>query len=207
MNYRTLLLKYKHIVGVVIGLIVIVSSVGIFFSVKSNQEEELGEELIMTSLSSTQLLETESSSQQIYVDIKGAVENPGMYEGTAKMRVWDAVKLAGGVISEADTKQVNFSERIVDQMVIYIPKIGEEIQKNEESTESIEDLNNDISKVNLNTATETELQALPGIGQKKAQEIIRYREENGGFKVIEDLKNISGFGEKTFEKLKDSLTL
>ncbi|OJG69072.1 comEA protein [Enterococcus moraviensis] len=135
------------------------------------------------------------------------MEKPGIYEGHLQMRVWDVVMLAGGVKDDADTKQVNFAERIKDQMVIYVPKVGEEVQHNEKSTDSQISQSDTVDKVNLNQATETELQTLSGVGQKKAQEIIRYREENGGFKSIDDLKNISGFGEKTVEKLKEFITV
>ncbi|MGX7245224.1 helix-hairpin-helix domain-containing protein [Enterococcus quebecensis] len=206
MDYRTVLHKYKQYL--IIGAVVVVALVIIVILVlgKSTTDMLQDEELVIPSASSSQLPETESISRQIYVDIKGAVEKPGMYEGTANMRVWDAVMLAGGVSEEADTKQVNFSERIIDQMVIYVPKLGEIIQNPEKNDDSIEKQNDDTKKINLNQASETELQTLPGVGQKKAQEIIRFREENGGFKTIEDLKNISGFGEKTFEKLKDSIT-
>ncbi|MGX7148632.1 competence protein ComEA [Enterococcus sp. DIV0840] len=206
MDCRMLLQKYKHFIIGGMMLLGIVFGVILFILVKSAPDKLTDDELVMSSVSSAQSSETEASSQQIYVDIKGAVEKPGMYEGTASMRVWDAVMLAGGVSDAADTKQVNFSERITDQMVIYVPKIGEEVQISEKSSESLESESKDTSKINLNKASETELQALPGVGQKKAQEIIRYREENGGFKTIEDLKNISGFGEKTFEKLKESIT-
>ena len=206
MDYRMLLQKYKqYIIGCII-LLIIIGSIILFTFFKAAPDKLPDDELMMSSVHSSQSSEIESSSQQIYVDIKGAVEKPGMYEGTTNMRVWDAVMLAGGVSDVADTKQVNFSERISDQMVIYVPKIGEEIQISEKNSESQESQSKDTSKINLNQASETELQTLPGVGQKKAQEIIRYREENGGFKTIEDLKNISGFGEKTFEKLKELIT-
>lgn len=207
MDYRMLLQKYKQYIIVGMILLGIAFSIILFIFVKSVPDKLPDDELVMSSVRSSQYSETESSSQQIYVDIKGAVKKPGMYEGTANMRVWDAVMLAGGVSDTADTKQVNFSKRITDQMVIYVPKIGEEVQKSEENSESKESGNKDTSKINLNKASETDLQTLPGVGQKKAQEIIRYREENGGFKTIEDLKNISGFGEKSFEKLKESITV
>lgn len=206
MDYRRLLNKYKYYV-IIISVILFIVCSGIFFLfAQKNQKEDSEEELTMTSITSSHSSEAESLSQQLYVDIKGAVKNPGMYEGAANMRVWDAVLLAGGVSDEADTKQVNFSERIVDQMLIYVPKLGEEVQNIEKEAEAKGEGFNDANKVNLNQASESELQTLPGIGQKKAQEIIRYREENGGFKKIEELKSISGFGEKTFEKLKDSIT-
>lgn len=206
MDYRMLVQKYKqYIIGGMI-LLGIACSVIVFILVDTTPDNVPNDELVMASVSSSQSSELNSSSQQIYVDIKGAVEKPGMYKGTANMRVWDAVLLAGGVNNTADTKQVNFSERIADQMVIYVPEIGEVIEMSEKSSESQESQTKDTGKINLNQASETELQTLSGVGQKKAQEIIRYREENGGFKTIEDLKNISGFGEKTFEKLKDSIT-
>lgn len=207
MDYRELLKKYKQYL--IVGMILVLSISGsIFFMIvnsKQKQVEDPDEALIMNSTSVSQSLESESISQQIYVDIKGAVEKPGMYEGRANMRVWDAVMLAGGVNEEADTKQVNFSERIIDQMVIYVPKFGEELQVENKNGDAKENPSKDTSKVDLNQADESELQTLPSIGQKKAQEIIRYREEKGGFKTIDELKNISGFGEKTFEKLKESI--
>lgn len=207
MDYRELLKKYKQylIVGMIFVLLI---SGSIFFMIVNSKQKQVSdpdEAMIMNSTSASQSLESESVSQQIYVDIKGAVKKPGMYEGKANMRVWDAVMLAGGVNEEADTKQVNFSERITDQMVIYVPKFGEEVQVSDQGSEAKENSPKDTSKVDLNQADESELQTLPSIGQKKAQEIIRYREEKGGFKTIDELKNISGFGEKTFEKLKESI--
>ncbi|WP_430603867.1 competence protein ComEA [Enterococcus sp. DIV0724b] len=206
MDYRMLLKKYKQYIFGGIILLIVACSIIVFFLVNATSNKQPDDELAIPLFSSSQSNETESYSQQIYVDIKGAVVKPGMYEGNANMRVWDAVMLAGGVSDTADTKQVNFSERIVDQMIIYVPKIGEEVEVPEKSSASQESQSKDTSKINLNQASETELQTLPGVGQKKAQEIIRYREENDGFKSIEDLKNISGFGEKTFDKLKESIT-
>lgn len=204
MDYRILLQKYwQYLVGVVVVLLILICSI-LFYNKSENQ---MNEEFSMVSTSTSDSFESESISQQIYVDIKGAVKKPGMYEGMLEMRVWDAVMLAGGVREDADTKQVNFSERIVDQMVIYVPTIGEEVQELTSSEDSEDGLKSTTNKINLNKANEAELTTLTGVGQKKAQEIIRYREENGGFKSIEELKNISGFGEKTFEKLKDSISV
>lgn len=204
MDFRMLLQKYwQYSVGAAVVLLMLIGSI-LFYDTSENQ---MNEEISMISTSSSERFESESISKQIYVDIKGAVKKPGMYEGLTEMRVWDAVALAGGVREDADTKQVNFSQRIVDQMVIYVPIIGEEGQELTSNDESQEGQKKAADKINLNKANEAELTTLTGIGQKKAQEIIRYREENGGFKSIEELKNISGFGEKTFEKLKDSISV
>ncbi|PZL70672.1 comEA protein [Enterococcus plantarum] len=206
MDYRKLIQQYKQYIISGIILFSITCSVIVIVLVNSRQDTLPEDELVPNSVSSLQSSDQESTTAQIYVDIKGAVEKPGLYEGTLNMRVWDAVMLAGGVKDIADTKRVNFSERIADQMVIYIPEIGEEAQSAENNSQSEESQSKDVNKINLNQASEAELQTLPGVGQKKAQEIIRYREENGGFKTIEEIKNISGFGEKTFEKLKDAIT-
>lgn len=206
MDYRKLIQQYKQYIISGIILFSITCSVIVIVLVNSRQDTLPEDELVPNSVSSLQSSDQESTIAQIYVDIKGAVEKPGLYEGTLNMRVWDAVMLAGGVKDIADTKRVNFSERIADQMVIYIPEIGEEAQSAENNSQSEESQSEDVNKINLNQASEAELQTLPGVGQKKAQEIIRYREENGGFKTIEEIKNISGFGEKTFEKLKDAIT-
>ncbi|MBO0421484.1 helix-hairpin-helix domain-containing protein [Enterococcus plantarum] len=206
MDYRKLIQQYKQYIISGIILFSITCSVIVIVLVNSRQDTLPEDELVPNSVSSLQSSDQESTIAQIYVDIKGAVEKPGLYEGTLNMRVWDAVMLAGGVKDIADTKRVNFSERIADQMVIYIPEIGEEAQSAENNSQSEESQSKDVNKINLNQASEAELQTLPGVGQKKAQEIIRYREENGGFKTIEEIKNISGFGEKTFEKLKDAIT-
>lgn len=206
MDYRKLIQQYKQYIISGIILFSITCSVIVIVLVNSRQDTLPEDELVPNSVSSLQSSDQESTTAQIYVDIKGAVEKPGLYEGTLNMRVWDAVMLAGGVKDIADTKRVNFSERIADQMVIYIPEVGEEAQSAENNSQSEESQSKDVNKINLNQASEAELQTLPGVGQKKAQEIIRYREENGGFKTIEEIKNISGFGEKTFEKLKDAIT-
>jgi len=142
------------------------------------------------------------------VDVKGAVKVPGLYVANADDRVLDLIEKAGGLTQDADANGVNFALRVEDQMVIYVPKIGEEEMPNKNDGVS-QTLGGQTSsgKVNINRADETELQTLTGIGPSKAEAIIQYRTENGPFKTIEDLKNISGIGEKTFEKLKDDITI
>lgn len=204
MDYQKFLQKYPlYIIGTAVVFGLLIAVLGFTFFASKQPEVVDDEERILSSSTTAELERADATSEHIYVDIKGAVKKPGMYEGSQEMRVWDAVMLAGGVQEDADTKQVNFSERISDQMVIYVPKIGEIKEEIVKSSDSTAETKTVAGKINLNQASETELTTLSGIGQKKAQEIIRYREENGGFKSIEDLKNISGFGDKTFERLKD----
>ncbi|EPI27740.1 helix-hairpin-helix domain-containing protein [Enterococcus faecalis] len=165
-----------------------------------------------TSLTTTAEVATDATQERaetmIYVDIKGAVKVPGIYQLKNQQRIWDALALAGGVSEEADTTQVNYAQKVKDQMIIYVPKKGEPVPQSLETLqESAPAQQNQEGKINLNTATEAELQTISGIGAKKAQEIIRFRDEQGPFKTVEEMKNVSGIGEKTVERLKDMLTV
>lgn len=136
-----------------------------------------------------------------YVDIKGAVNKPGLYQVTASMRVADVIQLAQGMQPQADAQQINLAAKVTDQQVIYVPAKGEQAPAVAPPVVQSTD------KVNLNTADVAALQTLSGIGQKKAEKIIDYRQQHGNFKTIDDLKNVSGFGEKTMAKYKDQLTV
>lgn len=165
-----------------------------------------------TSLTTTAEVATDATKERaetmIYVDIKGAVKVPGIYQLKNQQRIWDALALAGGVSEEADTVQVNYAQKVKDQMIIYVPKKGESVAQSLETLqESAPAQQNQEEKINLNTATEAELQTISGIGAKKAQEIIRFRDEQGPFKTVEELKNVPGIGEKTVDRLKDMLTV
>ncbi len=149
--------------------------------------------------------------QEIIVDVKGAVMAPGVYTLSTHHRVIDAVEKAGGFNQEAEQKAVNLAKVLEDQMVIYIPKAGEEgVQLsplNEAAVNSAEPAESGGGLVNINQAEKEVLMTLKGIGNSKADSILSYREENGSFQTIEDIKNVSGIGEATFENLKDSITV
>ncbi|WP_462420674.1 helix-hairpin-helix domain-containing protein [Salinicoccus sp. Marseille-QA3877] len=142
-------------------------------------------------------------SDHVFVEVKGAVKNPGVYEVPVDARVTNVLSLA--LVSDtADLLTVNQSEKVKDEMVIYVPEIGEVENVNMISAESDSD---DEMQVNINTATLEELTQLNGIGEKKAQLILEYREQNGLFMTKEDLMNISGIGEKTFDSLEPYITI
>ena len=147
----------------------------------------------------------------MYTDIKGSVKEPGIYSFSSEERVYDVLKRAGGLLEEADSDRINFSAKIEDQQVLYIPAVGEELPEHLDQLVSPEGkqstADSEPSKININTASPSELQQIPGIGSVKAQEIIRFREENGSFQKVEDLQEISGIGEKTVEKLKNFVTM
>jgi competence protein ComEA len=192
------------------GLIIGVLGVLFFFPLEKDnvqndwESDWIGqEELVVKEVDSENNLEKQE--EVIVVDVKGAVKAPGVYEGKTGDRVLHVIDQAGGLLEEADETKVNFALKLVDEMVIYIPVIGEESEMM--LTGEMTEAGKEEGKVNLNSASEAELQTLPGIGPAKAAAIMEYRTENGSFKSVEELMEISGIGEKTFEKLKESITV
>ena len=156
----------------------------------------------------TEIEEIENVEEQVnhyIVDVKGQVKFPGVYEVEEHLRVHDVIQLAGGFLEMANETAINLAQKISDEMVIYVPHLDEEI--NNASTATAWSPSQDEKKVSLNQATVGELETLPGIGPSKAAAIIKYREEVGAFQSIDELTNVSGIGEKTLEKLRDSLDL
>lgn len=160
------------------------------------------------------------------VDVKGEVNAPGIYSLPSSSRVIDVIEKAGGLTTNANTTVINLSKKISDEMVIIIysndqvkdfAKTKEEEQKIQNSCIQVDEnsLKNDAcitentnisTKVSINNASIEELQSLPGVGESKANDIIAYREQNGPFTTIEDIKNVSGIGESLFAKIKDHIT-
>ncbi|WP_347549522.1 helix-hairpin-helix domain-containing protein [Pseudalkalibacillus hwajinpoensis] len=153
------------------------------------------------SASNSKVIDEEPDADFVMVDIKGAVASPGVYELQTTGRVKGVIAKAGGFIGDADQSKLNLAGKVVDEMVIYVPVVGELTLPPQGLQVGESDL------ISINTVDSSQLQELPGIGHAKSEAIIQYREENGGFKVIEDLQKISGIGEKTFEKLKDVITV
>lgn len=143
----------------------------------------------------------DTSDAEICVYICGAVHEPGVYELPEGSRVHEALEMAGGMTEEAAAYALNLARIAVDGEQIYVPD-AEEIQG-----QSILSGSGYEKKVNINTASMEELMTLTGIGEAKAESIIRYREENGGFQSIEDLMEIGGIKEGVFEKIKDDITI
>lgn len=164
---------------------------------------EGGEEVVLDMDQEDELLPEETETW-IMVDIKGFVTYPGVYEVLADSRIQDVVELAGGLSPEANPLTFNLAQKVRDEMVIYIggpddPEVTSQAFETSEEGESL--------VVNLNEASKEELMQLNSIGPAKADNIIQYREDHGGFKTIEELKNVSGIGDKIFENLKDNLSI
>lgn len=146
----------------------------------------------------------ETSKAEVIIDVKGAVHKPGIYRFTGQARVYEALARAGGAKKEADLSQVNLAEPLRDGMILYIPKEGE----NRSQTGVFADLPGASGgKIRINTATLAELEQLNGIGPSKAEAIIRYREEHGPFRTLEEIAQVPGIGDKTLEKFREQITL
>ncbi len=169
-------------------------------SVVLEEEETRQEETTREPAESTQ------ESKSIYVHICGAVKEPGVYELSAGDRADAAVKAAGGFLKDADEKAINLAEILSDGMQIYVPAMDEDYGVAGSSLQGAKSAGN-FGLINLNSASMEELMTLSGIGESKALAIIQYREENGRFASIEEIKNVKGIGDGIFEQIKESITI
>lgn len=145
-----------------------------------------------------------SETGKITVDVKGAVRNPGVYELSSPARAQTAIQKAGGLTSEADSNGLNLAQLLKDEAVVYVPREGEIPAITSAAPVGGKAVgSSDSGKIALNQASAEDLQKIPGIGKKRAEDILAFRDQNGGFQSIDDLKKVSGIGEKTLEKIKD----
>ena len=159
----------------------------------------------------------EQTEEKIIVYITGAIKNEGIYEMEENSRIANIIEKAGGLTEEANIENINLAYLLEDGMKIYIPKKDEKTNEIKEDTNTYTSKENSTSevlkntnkneKININTATQTELETLPGIGPTTALRIIEYRKENGKFRNIEDIKKINGIGDNKFSKIKDLIKI
>ena len=225
---------YRHRKEIIIGVIATIIIVGIIigivisFSKEKKEEKDVEEEVVVEKKREIKKEEVE----KVKVDIKGEINNPGIYSLTTDSRVIDVIAQAGGLTENADTSVINLSKKLSDEMVIIVyskfqvqdfKKTKEiEVQVEEKCIQKDENaLKNDAcitsdslkeevkanGKISLNKATKEELMTLTGIGEAKAKDIINYRDKNGGFKTIEDLKKVNGIGDSIFAKIKENITV
>lgn len=220
--------KYRYrkqiIMGVVI-LIILLFLTGYFIFSISKEDEEI-EPLIVEKKKKKE--QESEEKKEVKVDIKGAINLPGIYSLNNNSRVIDVIEKAGGLTENADTSVINLSKKLQDEMVIIIYTKAEvrEFERTKEKEQALQEkcnqkddnaLKNDAcitatdkatnKKISLNTGTLEELMTLTGIGESKAKDIIAYREKNGHFKKVEDLINVPGIGESTLAQIKKDITL
>jgi competence protein ComEA len=172
------------------GLVIDMSITGTLDQPKDSLEEELDIE--------------DEVIQLNYVFVCGAVKTPGVYEFEEDTRVFQVLELAGGFSEDAHEHSVNLAGRVLDGQMIYIPTL-KEVEEGYTLEQMNQQANNQL--VNLNTASLNQLLTLPGIGEAKANNIIKYRNEKGGFQSIEDIMNVEGIKDGVFNKIKNFITV
>ena len=205
--------KLKYIVIAIIILVALVVS----YVLSIDNKEVAAENVEITKT------EVANVTSKVYVDIKGSVKKPGVYQVPADSIVWDAINLSGGFTKNAYTKNINLSQKVKDEMVIYVfsksemSKMNNTVKTDTTCTTTVINYDNCItteknatetstSLVNINTASKEELMTVSGIGASKADSIIAYRIKTP-FSKIEDIMNVSGIGESLFEKIKKYITV
>lgn len=156
---------------------------------------------VLSEVQSTPVTESSTEPIKIYVHICGEVNNPGVYELAEGSRIFEAVEAAGGFTEEAAQASLNLAQVISDEEQIVILTQDEAAEKARQEREQAAGI------VNLNTASKEQLMSLPGIGESRAEDIIRYRKESGGFQNIEEIMSVPGIKESAYLKIKDSITV
>lgn len=214
---------------IILIIISIIVGLSIFYYQKNNKKEKKKEIVEVEENNELKVKEKDKNKEveiEYKVDIKGAVNLPGIYSMKSTSRVIDVINEAGGLTDLADTSVINLSKKIIDEMVIiiYTKEQVANFTKVKETEKIIQDkcnqvdensLKNDAcikteeitSKVSINNSPKEVLMTLQGIGESKANDIIKYREENGPFNSIEDIKNVPGIGDNLFAQIKEDITL
>ncbi|KRN03620.1 ComEA family DNA-binding protein [Holzapfeliella floricola] len=202
----------KHQTKLIIAAIVVIFLVGLliysmkFKTSKQSFESETSGFIRINNLEKSDNMNEESHESQpetIKVDISGEVKMPGVYELSRDSRIHDLIKLAGGVTESANLNATNQSRALKDQDKIIIKSMMSASSESSETDDNkTQDSTKESGEIDLNTASESELQGITGIGQKKAQRIIDYRKKHGNFSSIDDLKNVTGIGDKFIESIR-----
>lgn len=203
--------KRERILGVIfvcITLVLFLVTAYFFMQPKVLSEKEIEEMFVDKSGEKVEGVEQNSSKNDlskgnIVVDIAGAVNSPGVYYMRQNQILNDLIIEAGGLKEDADTIKINKAEKLLSNKKFYIPVKGEENLPTITNSSSANQNSEEDKIVDLNTATKENLKTLPGIGDVTADKIIQHREKQGGFKSIEDLKNVDGIGETKYSKVKD----
>ena len=192
----------KIIVYILIGIVVVIASIKLIdIYYQNNNNEEITIQNVLTTEDEPEKIENET----IKVYVTGEVKNQGVIELEQWSRIVDAIEKAGGQTEEANLKNVNLAYELEDGQKIYIPNKSEE-NTNEITDDGVTEIDSkENDTININKANEKELQELNGIGESLASSIIKYREDNGKFKNIEDLKNVPGIGESKFSNIKEKI--
>ncbi|MBV4439493.1 helix-hairpin-helix domain-containing protein [Clostridium tyrobutyricum] len=195
----------KKIVGSCIILIVFIIFLIVGYTNSKPANVSSNEDIFRQEGVKNQKTQDNKSYGTITVYINGQVKNPGVYELKNDSRVEDLVKISGGFKDTADTYSLNLAKKLKDEDYIHVDEIKKDGDGKNNSNKDEKSGLSDNGTVNINKASKEELKSIPGVGDVTAENIIEYREQNGDFSSIEDIKNVNRIGDKTFEKLKDKI--
>lgn len=197
--------KQKTIMAIIIAIMVAVIG---YYIINKTEKYDYSELEKISNTEEQEEEEKDKEEEKIIIHITGEVEEGGVIELEKGARISDAIEEAGGTTEEADLSNVNLAYSLSDGQKIKIPNINEEneetiIEENAGENIIIEGNKSKEEKININKATQTEIETLPGIGPSTALKIINYRNEHGKFEKIEDIKNVSGIGDSKYENIKE----
>lgn len=211
MQVKRWLMEYKKILSIIGGVlaVIVIILVGRGMMASSTKEKVM----VTNAVNTTRVEETTTiMPQNCYVDIKGEVLRPGVYEFSCESRMQEVIKKAGGFTEEADETKINLAQKISDQMQIIVPNLHSQqeggVTEGNSGKGNLSNTTPSNSKqgtVNINTATLEELQTIKGIGKKKAEAILQYRKEHGAFRTKEDLLQVKGIGKKALEAIESQV--
>lgn len=216
--------SYRKYLFLGVGIILLIISLYFYFKTTNYNDISSTDNIVSDNLIVT--TEQITTSNKLFVDVKGSVKSPGVYEFMEGDKIIDAINKAGGINKNATTDNINLSKKLVNEMVIYVFNKNElTTTKIEQSSDTIckcetievnnctqnnnnsDESNNLSSKININTDNKDKLMTLNGIGSSKADAIIEYRNKNGNFKSTQDIINVSGISSTIYEKIKDNITV
>ena len=211
MQVKRWLMEYKKVLSIIGGVLAVIVIILVGRGMMASPTKE--KVMVTNAVNTTRVEETTTMiPQNCYVDIKGEVLRPGVYEFSCESRIQEVIKKAGGFTEEADETKINLAQKITDQMQMIVPNVNskQEGGVTEGNSEKGNSSNTTLSNlkqgtVNINTATLEELQTIKGIGKKKAETILQYRKEHGAFRTKEDLLQVKGIGKKALEAIESQV--
>ena len=212
MQVKRWLMEYKKVLSIIGGVLAVIVIILVGRGMMASPTKE--KVMVTNAVNTTRVEETTTMMpQNCYVDIKGEVLHPGVYEFSCESRMQEVIKKAGGFTEEADETKINLAQKITDQMQLIVPNVhskqeGGVTEGNSEkgNMSNTTPSNSKQETVNINTATLEELQTIKGIGKKKAEAILQYRKEHGAFRTKEDLLQVKGIGKKALEAIENQVT-
>ena len=204
-------MEYKKVLSIIGGVLAVIVMILVGRGMMASSTKE--KVMVTNAVNTTRVEETTTMMpQNCYVDIKGEVLRPGVYEFSCESRIQEVIKKAGGFTEEADETKINLAQKITDQMQIIVPNVHskQEDGVTEKNSGKGSSTNTSVSNskqgtININTATLEELQTIKGIGKKKAEAILQYRKEHGAFRTKEDLLQVKGIGKKALEVIESQV--